>query len=287
MRVGVFVDAGYVYAAGSCTLTGEEKPKPRSNITISESVFVALLTATASRSSGGKELLRIYWYDGVAQSGRSDSQDRLANLDNVKMRLGNINSAGQQKGVDSLIVTDLAELARNKAISDAILVTGDEDILVGMQTAQAHGIRVHLFGINGGPRHWQSDILRKESDTAMLWDRKTVATFLSISQSQTQQKIKVTAEALGILTGVHPDFQDRPEDRAKIDNAVNQTFAASTGDKTGLDRAAKVVRDGKDIPGDMVKVLNSKLKTVLGCEPTREQKTNARNSLASKLKELR
>ena len=73
----------------------------------------------------------------------------MRQLDNVKLRLGQLNSAGQQKGVNSLIVTDLMELARNKAISDAVVVTGDEDIRIGVQIAQSHGVRVHLLGIGG------------------------------------------------------------------------------------------------------------------------------------------
>ena len=67
----------------------------------------------------------------------------------MKLRLGQLNSEGQQKGVDSLIVTDLIELARNKAISDAVVLTGDEDIRVGVQIAQSLGVRVHLLGIGG------------------------------------------------------------------------------------------------------------------------------------------
>ena len=54
-------------------------------------------------------------------------QALLASLDDVKIRLGFINSVGEQKGVDSLIVTDLIELARQKAVCDAILLSGDED----------------------------------------------------------------------------------------------------------------------------------------------------------------
>jgi uncharacterized LabA/DUF88 family protein len=56
-------------------------------------------------------------------------------MPDVKIRLGYINGAGQQKGVDSLIVTDLIELARNQAISDAYLVSGDGDLRVAVQIA--------------------------------------------------------------------------------------------------------------------------------------------------------
>jgi uncharacterized LabA/DUF88 family protein len=71
----------------------------------------------------------------------------LAHLDNVKVRLGFVNSVGEQKGVDSLIVTDMIALARNRAVSDAVLVSGDEDLRVGVQQAQEFGVRVHLVGI--------------------------------------------------------------------------------------------------------------------------------------------
>ena len=65
----------------------------------------------------------------------------------MKLRLGIVNLAGQQKGVDSLIVTDLVELARNHAITDAILLSGDEDLRIGVQIAQSFGVRVHLIRI--------------------------------------------------------------------------------------------------------------------------------------------
>ena len=58
-----------------------------------------------------------------------------------------MNSVGEQKGVDSLIVTDMINLARNRAISDAVFVSGDEDLRVGVQQAQEFGVRVHLVGI--------------------------------------------------------------------------------------------------------------------------------------------
>jgi uncharacterized LabA/DUF88 family protein len=60
----------------------------------------------------------------------------LAEADNVKPRLGQINDFGQQKGVDSLIVTDLVELSRNGSIGDALLLSGDEDVRIGVEIAQ-------------------------------------------------------------------------------------------------------------------------------------------------------
>jgi NYN domain len=107
-------------------------------------------------------------------------------LDDVKVRLGFINSAGQQKGVDSLIVTDLIELARQKAICDAILLSGDEDVRIGVQIAQNYGIRIHLLGISPS-RGSQSLTLLQEADTTTEWDQQTVRRFLSERPKPNQQ----------------------------------------------------------------------------------------------------
>lgn len=58
-----------------------------------------------------------------------------------------VNARGQQKGVDSLIVTDLFELATNRAISDAALVTGDSDLAIGIELAQKKGVRIAVLGL--------------------------------------------------------------------------------------------------------------------------------------------
>jgi hypothetical protein len=97
------------------------------------------------------------------------------------MRLGFLNSAGQQKGVDSLIVTDLVELARNHAISDVLLISGDEDVRIGVQLAQSFGVRVHLLGIEPC-RGTQSLQLRQEADTCSEWGKNDVAKLLKIRE---------------------------------------------------------------------------------------------------------
>jgi NYN domain len=89
-----------------------------------------------------------------------------------------LNSQGQQKGVDSLIVTDLIDLARNRAISDAVLLSGDEDVRVGVHIAQSYGVRVHLLGISPS-RGSQSQLLLQEADTTTEWGKDVVGTFLN------------------------------------------------------------------------------------------------------------
>jgi hypothetical protein len=96
-------------------------------IKLNSAAALAALKTLALEKATGCRLLRIYWYDGSASGRLSLDQSALASADDVKLRLGQINSVGQQKGVDSLIVTDLIELARNGAMSDALLLSGDED----------------------------------------------------------------------------------------------------------------------------------------------------------------
>lgn len=173
-RVAVFVDAGYLFAQGSALVAGQKLP--RGHITLNSETCIRLL-AEFARSVSGVTLLRVYWYDGTS-TGPTAQQLTMAHLADVKLRLGFVNSVGEQKGVDSLIVTDMITLARNGAMSDAVLLSGDEDIRVGVQQAQEFGVRVHLLGIKPS-RGSQSLLLLQESDTTHEWDEGVVSTFLT------------------------------------------------------------------------------------------------------------
>ena len=170
MRVAVFVDAGYLYAAGSASLLGTSATREMTDLNQSDAI--AALRETAAEKANDAQLLRIYWYDGVLPQGPSPEQRRVADADDVKLRLGIVTPHGQ-KGVDSLIVTDLVELARNGAISDAVLMSGDEDVRIGVQIAQSFGVRVHLIGIEPRQNN-QSRALMQESDTATEWSKSTI-----------------------------------------------------------------------------------------------------------------
>ena len=174
-RVAVFVDAGYLYAEGAVALSGYAN---RSATDLRQLETIAKLKAVASEVTDGVPLLRIYWYDGLVRGRLSEEQEALAYTDSVKLRLG-IVTAGRQKGVDSLIVTDLIELARNHAISDAVLLSGDEDLRIGVQVAQSFGVRVHLIGIEPSAGN-QSDLLLQEADTTREWSKDDIGEILSL-----------------------------------------------------------------------------------------------------------
>lgn len=162
-RYAVFLDAGYFFAAGAHAVTGQQKT-PRKQISLkSPGKAVESLCSIASKQTG-LQLLRLYWYDAAAGSRPSLEQSNLAMLPGVKLRLGVLNNIGEQKGVDSLIVTDLIELARNKGISDAVIVSGDEDLRVAVQVVQSFGVRAHLLAA-GDPKNNVSASLQMECDS--------------------------------------------------------------------------------------------------------------------------
>lgn len=176
-RVAVFVDAGYLFAEGSRILSGEKLQ--RGEIHLDVDGVVGALTEIAERASRQLRLLRIYWYDGT--SGAPTPQQRtLARHAHVKVRLGIVNRLGQQKGVDSLMVTDMITLARNRAMAECVLVSGDEDLRVGVLQAQEHGVRVHLLGLRGATGN-QSELLVHEADELWEWEADDLLPFLTCS----------------------------------------------------------------------------------------------------------
>ncbi|MCY4558925.1 MAG: NYN domain-containing protein [Chloroflexi bacterium] len=190
-QIAVFVDAGYLYAQGSALLKGRKLG--REWIRLSEKAALDQLAKTACAVASGCRLLRIYWYDGVLRSNRpSIEQDLIGQSANTKLRLGLVNSRGQQKGVDSLIVTDLIELARNRAITDALILCGDEDIKIGVQVAQTFGVRVHLLGIKPA-KGSQSDNLMMEADTCHEWNEAIVSTWMHCDDVATDLPVRPPA----------------------------------------------------------------------------------------------
>ena len=177
-RVAVFVDAGYLFAQGSKALCGQKLE--RRYVSLDHQVAIDRLTEFAEATSK-LPLLRIYWYDGTS-TGPTPQHNTLADRPNIKVRLGVVNSMGEQKGVDSLIVTDMITLARNRAMASCVLLSGDEDIRVGVQQAQEYGVRVYLLGIKPA-RGSQSLFLLREADRSHEWSAHDLKPFLTCEPS--------------------------------------------------------------------------------------------------------
>lgn len=205
-RAAVFVDAGYLFAAGSRVIANEKLARGELHLDYDA---VLKLLGDLTQQITGLPLLRIYWYDGTA-TGPTPQQLALAYRPSVKLRLGFVNQQGQQKGVDSLVVTDLINLARNRAMADALLLTGDEDIRVGVQQAQEFGVRVHLIGI-APARDNQSGFLVQEADSVRELTTAEVQTFLKRAPAPAASTAPIVVPA----TAARPTSATTLEDVAK------------------------------------------------------------------------
>lgn len=146
-RYAIFVDAGYLSSQAMQILAGKATGKPqRRNLKIPDPAkLLEELRARAEECLGNASCLRTYWYDGMGSS-LTPEQAVIAALPDVQFRAGTIHNS-KQKGVDSRIVHDLFELASNKAICDALVITGDGDLAVGVEFAQRRGVRVGLMSV--------------------------------------------------------------------------------------------------------------------------------------------
>lgn len=185
-RCSVFVDAGYLFAQGSALVSGSRRR--REDLRLDIAAVRSSLRDAVNVLAPGVPVLRIYWYDGAPMGRLSAQQYALAETDGIKLRLGALNLGGEQKGVDPLIVSDLVELARNRSICDAVLVTGDDDVRLGVLVAQSYGVRVHLVGIEPA-RATQSRLLRMEADSLLEWDEAHVGAFLSVREEQPPMQV--------------------------------------------------------------------------------------------------
>ena len=282
MRIAVFVDAGYLYAQGSIAITKAKKPKPREELTLDVQKFLAKIKELIKEFAPNKGLLRVYWYDGALPGRLSDSQANLAMTDDIKLRLGRLHENGQQKGVDSLIVTDLIELARNRSITDALLISGDEDVRVGVEIAQTHGIRVHLLGIHP-VNESQSESLRREADTRREWHADSVRSFL---QHQARSKpIPVAAQkAVAKKTPPAkpaPQSATQPSAASSAADIVRRTIGKA--EPKLLQNARDCVAKNKDLPGTIVTLLYATASESLGHKPKPAESRSLRQALKEAL----
>jgi uncharacterized LabA/DUF88 family protein len=174
-RYAIMVDVGYIYAsAGELLFSAASRREYR----VDADKLIQALTRHAEDYVRG-ELLRVYWYDAARDRVPTIDQRVIAQMPMVKLRLGNLNARGQQKGVDAQIRADMEALARHRAITDAILVAGDEDMVPAVEAAQAFGVRVHLWGVEPPYGTNQAERLVWESDTVDVLERTFVEPFFT------------------------------------------------------------------------------------------------------------
>ncbi|MFI6940995.1 NYN domain-containing protein [Streptomyces sp. NPDC050418] len=173
-RCVVLVDAGYLLGAAASLLAGEPS---RSRITVDHAALIQALRERAEAETQ-QPLLRIYWFDGAPDRVPQPEHRRLRVMSRVTVRLGALTrSDGRwaQKGVDAAMHAELTELARNRACSDVVLVTGDGDLLPGLMSAKEHGVAVHLWAVQAADGDYnQSEDLVAEADERRVLDRSWI-----------------------------------------------------------------------------------------------------------------
>jgi uncharacterized LabA/DUF88 family protein len=197
-RYAIMVDVGYIYAsAGELLFSAASRREYR----VDADKLIQALSRHAEVLLRG-ELLRVYWYDAARDRVPTIDQRVIAQMPWVKLRLGNLNARGQQKGVDAQIRADMEALARHRAITDAVLVAGDEDMVPAVEAAQAYGVRIHLWGVEPPYGTNQAERLVWESDTVDVLERSFIEPYFT-RQLAPEPSAAGPAEA-GLVRPVQP-----------------------------------------------------------------------------------
>ncbi|MCX4786113.1 MULTISPECIES: NYN domain-containing protein [unclassified Streptomyces] len=222
-RCVVLVDAGYLLGAAASLLAGEPA---RSRITVDHAALIRGLRELAEADTQ-QPLLRIYWFDGAPDRVPQPEHRRLRVMPRVTVRLGALTrSDGRwaQKGVDAAMHAELTELARNRACSDVVLVTGDGDLLPGLMSAKEHGVAVHLWAVQAADGDYnQSEDLVAEADERRVLDR------VWITQA-------VRAKETG--AGCAPPPAPRPEIAAILSAPLPEAALAASAERASQAQAA-------------------------------------------------
>ncbi|MEU9193457.1 NYN domain-containing protein [Streptomyces hundungensis] len=236
-RCVVLVDAGYLLGAAASLLAGEPA---RSRITVDHAALIQGLRERAEADTQ-QPLLRIYWFDGAPDRVPQPEHRRLRVMPRVTVRLGALTrSDGRwaQKGVDAAMHAELTELARNRACSDVVLVTGDGDLLPGLMSAKEHGVAVHLWAVQAADGDYnQSEDLVAEADERRVLDRAWIT-----------QAVRARD-----LTGIcAPAPAPRPEIAAILSAPLPESALAASAERAAEAQAA-AARNGTAPPEDPAK----------------------------------
>lgn len=143
------IDAGYVVA-----LMAAHHDVDASKLRWNHAELVDWLTSKAEADLGCP-VLRVHWYDAIDPAGRHPNPRAaaMARVAGVKVRAGQLtfNSRGvmMQKAVDTRLVADMIVHATRGLVSDVIVITGDQDMVPGVEEVQNMGGKVILWSIGG------------------------------------------------------------------------------------------------------------------------------------------
>jgi len=165
------------------------------------------LLSSLARERSGLPVLRCYWYEATMDGRRTAEQDALADVPGIKLRIAKIRP-GRREGVETEIHRDLTTLARNNAISDALVVSAEEDLAQVIADVQDLGMRVTLVHIAVDGNWTISRALRQESDD-----------IIEISSDRLRPYVELVA-------GAEPAHPDESGDLAVVRPLANGHSAA-------------------------------------------------------------
>jgi hypothetical protein len=161
-RCALFVDASYVLADGAMAVHGT---RHRDSVSWDYPGLLKLLSGLA-RDRTGLPLLRCYWYESSVEGRRTEQHDTLADLPGLKLRLARIRP-GNRGGVETELRRDLITLARNRAVSDAVVISAEDNLTEVIAEVQDLGVRVVIVHVTTDGKSAVSRTLRQECDDVL------------------------------------------------------------------------------------------------------------------------
>ncbi|MBV9445239.1 MAG: NYN domain-containing protein [Streptosporangiaceae bacterium] len=212
-RCALFVDASYVLADGAMAVHGTRRGE---SVSWDYEGLLQLLSSLA-RERSGLPLLRCYWYEASVDGRRTAEHDALADLPGIKLRLAKIRP-GRREGVETEMHRDLTTLARNNAISDALVVSAEEDLAQVIADVQDLGMRVTLVHIAVDGNWTISRALRQESDD-----------LIEISGEHLRPYVELIAGAEPARTTDEPDDTVAARSNGHLTSVASSYSQMSTG----------------------------------------------------------
>lgn len=249
-RVEVFVDTSYLLASFYNSWT----TGARAQLEIDLPAVTDHLNTIVSNKLH-LPVHRQLWYDGIPDSGPHRYQRTLRHIDGVQLRAGQLIEWGDrrtQKAVDTRLVADMVLRSIRGLVSDIALVSGDADMIPGVEAAIDHGVRVHLIGFG-----WDSisNSLRSACDTVTVLDpREDFADCMHIDvldpfhtdNTSEHSDLATDGQTNGPAdsgTGNHSE-QGNSDISSPVSSSDAANTTGSTAGNTGEGTAA-------DMPGDM------------------------------------
>ncbi len=197
-RCALFVDAGYMLADGATAVHGTSS---RDSVSWDYAGLLRFL-ASLSADRTGQQLLRCYWYEATVDGRRTPEHDTLADLPGLTLRLGRMRP-GKREGVETEIHRDLTTLARNRAISDVLLVSAEEDLAQVIADVQDLGIRVMIAHISVDGNWTVSRSLRQQCDDVVQIDGTQLRPYVEL-MSAAQPALYDEPYPIGVYGGKLP-----------------------------------------------------------------------------------